>query len=716
MFKFDFSYSPWFIAVCLVLAAALAFWMYFKTHIEIPKIVEWALRSLRFLSLFIILVLFLEPLITVSKVEKAPPILTILLDGTESMLAHKDSNFVKKEFPQLFNRCLKGLQTPNLNVHTYIFGNKVEKLTSIDSVYYKISGTNISHALKTISDNYTNQNLGGIVLISDGISTGGINPLYAVENSPVPIYTALIGDTAEPRDLLIESVNYNEITYKNTITPIQVSVRGLGIEQENVQAQLISGGKTIQSQNVILTKNANNAKVNFEVKLEKAGLQAFSVVINRIDNEISYQNNQQVFFIKVQETQLKIALFAGAPHPDLGVMYKCLRRDERYFLKEFIRKNESEFYEPLVALNDYDLFIFHNFPSSSNDKPALDQIFSVCKNKKTPIIHFVGNMTRLNIHPEQKEFMGVFPERVVNTFSEAQLNLSPAYKNHASYKFDDEKQFINWLETAPPLLRNDSEWKPKANAQVFGAAKIKGIALNYPIFVLQDNAGMKNMTIIGEGFWRFRMHAFLETESFDIFDDWMYNLIQWLHSKSDTRRFKVFTTKNHYTGEERVIIKGQVYDESNNPLSGAEIKLRLTQAGGKVIDYYLQENPGATYQLELSNLEPGSYTFVAEGSKMGQNLGADAGEFTIGKSPIEYVQLKADIQLMKQLALRTGGKFILAQDLPSLPALIAADSKMKPLLDYKVTTEAINRIIYPLALLLLLLSAEWVLRKRYGLI
>ncbi|MCS6903913.1 MAG: hypothetical protein RML72_04280 [Bacteroidia bacterium] len=716
MLHLDFSYSPWLILVCLLVAAALTSWMYFKIHIEIPKIIEWLLRGLRFFSLFLLSLLFLEPLVTLNQVEKTPAILTILQDGTQSMLAHKDSNFVKKEFPLLFKNFVNNWNNPNVNIHSYVFGNKPEKMLSIDSVSYNFSGTQLGEVLKTTFDNYTNQNLGAIVLISDGISTGGINPLYAIENSSVPIYTVLIGDTTEPRDLLIESINFNELTYKNTITPIQVSIRGLGIEQENVEVQLLKDGKLLQKQNVVVSKASNIAKVNFEVQLEKAGLQTFSVVINRIENEISYQNNQQVFFIKVLDTRLKIALLAGAPHPDLGALYKCLRRDDRYALKEFIRKNESEFYEPPTNLNEFDLFIFHNFPSSSNDRPILEQIYAICKSKKTPIIHLIGALTKFNIHPEQKDFMGAFPERISNTFSDAQLNISPAYKNHASYKFEDEKVFINWLETAPPLIRNDSEWKTKANTQVFGTAKIKGIALNYPVFTLQDNGGMKNIMIIGEGIWKWRMHAFLETESFDVFDEWIYNLIQWLHTKSDTRRFRVFPTKGAYLGTERVIIKGQVYDEANNPLKGAEIKLKLTQSDGKVIDYYLQENPSGNYQLELSNLEPGSYSFLAEGSKQGQNLGTDAGEFSVGSSPIEYIQLKADVQLMKQLALRTGGKFILARNFASLANIIAADAKLKPLLEYRITTQAIHRIIYPLIILLILLSIEWILRKRYGLI
>jgi hypothetical protein len=704
----------------LALAGGLSYWMYRNVKIAIPNALRWGLNALRFITIFVILLLFLEPLWTAITEEKNPPIVVVLQDGTESMLAQKDSAWLKKQYPQIFNQLSAKLEGADIRVQPFVFGaGDVKRLKSIDSVDYKKSGSDLAAALEQITEQYANQNLAAIIVASDGISTEGKNPVNLTEQIKVPIFTALIGDTTRARDLIIESVLFNEISYLNTESPIQVNVRGQGITSENVSVTLAQRGKTIATQNVTLSPGNPTAKVNFNVKLDQVGIQQYEIHLNQIPNEISYQNNHQYIFIRVLETRLKVALFAGGPHPDVGALKKTLQKDNRYLLTPYVRKSESEFYEnnPLSAdFSQADIFIFQNFPASVNDRPILDKIYAECDRRKIPIMHFVGSGLRMNIHPRQKDFMGITAERTTTTASDAFINLQANYKNHSTYRFDDEAKFREWINSAPPLQRNDSEWRAKPGTEVFAKAKIKGIALDYPIFGLQESNGMKNMVWVGENFWRLRSHNFLTFENFDLFDEWMYNLIQWLTTKSDNRRFRVFPSKNLYTGDERIIFKGQAFDDSYKPISGAEIKLQITDPQGKKFDYTLKEAQAGAYSLELSNFEEGTYSYTASGTKNGQNLGGDAGQFSVGRSAIEFVNLRADAPTMQQLAIRTDGQFVFAKDLLTLGDAIIRKPTVKPLVELKKSTQAMHRFLWPLILALTLLSIEWVVRKRFGML
>ena len=97
------------------------------------------------------------------------------------------------------------------------------------------------------------------------------------------------------------------------------------------------------------------------------------------------------------------------------------------------------------------------------------------------------------------------------------------YRNHSTYTFVDN--WIRMMNATPPLYRNQSEWKAGGDTKVFATARIKGVALDYPIYGLQNHLERKNMVFIGENFWRMRAQSEIETESFDAFDTWIYNNI-----------------------------------------------------------------------------------------------------------------------------------------------------------------------------------------------
>ena len=104
--------------------------------------------------------------------------------------------------------------------------------------------------------------------------------------------------------------------------------------------------------------------MDFLIKPEEVGIQQFSVHISELEGEISTRNNHKAIFINVLETRVKVAIFAGGPHPDVGAIHKTLERDERYEVIDFIHKDRQAWYNSPdnYQLEDFDLLILHNFP------------------------------------------------------------------------------------------------------------------------------------------------------------------------------------------------------------------------------------------------------------------------------------------------------------------------------------------------------------------
>lgn len=712
----SFTSSPYFIILIVILAGALSYFMYRGTKDILPRRVQLILTVFRFLALTGIGILLLRPLMnTLNKLSYAP-IIAVLQDVSESLVIQKDSNFVRSEYPNLLKDFSSSFDEDDYEVNLFSYANSLKNNLDVDSLTFDQTGTNISGAISGVQQLYQNQNLGAIVLVSDGISTSGTNPLYTIEGLQQPIYTVLIGDTTIQQDIKIKEALFNEIAYLNNEMPIQVNVQSSGYDQAELRVSLRHNDKVLATNSVKIGRNNPQGTVNFLIKPEEVGLQQYEIIVSRLNNEITYRNNYRKIFINVLENRVKIALFGGSPHPDIGALRQAFQRDERYELQEFILQRPGKYYESPANYNlsDFDLLILHNFPSNSADKNMVQEIADEIKERKVPVIFFVGKFTDLRNMQPLFEYMGITPKNFNQRAEEITLNFSPEYAQHSTFTFSES--WIRWANDAPPIFRNRSNWESKSTAQVFATAKIKNIALDYPVYALQNYLERKNMVLLGENFWRMRAHSYREYEDFDLFDEWLFNNITWLMVQDDKRKFKVEPTNKIFSGSDLVSFTGQAYDESYNPIPDVEIRLNLKGPDGKDNDYYLNEISEAQYFLELNNLPEGTYAYTAEGRKNDVPIGTDRGQFSVGKSNIEHFQLQANRDVMQQMALRTGGEFMYARNMTELPKKLKSLETLKPLTDFKRQRVEFFEFWWILLALLGLLAVEWVVRKLYSLV
>ncbi len=697
-------------------AATVSFFIYQSRAGILPVGAALPLGFFRYLVMLVAALMLLEPKLETRNKQLTPPVIAVLHDDSESILINRDSTYLRTEYPVQLKAFMDKLNTDKVKTHFFAFSSELGGDAHPDSLTYRGEGTNISNALSAAAKLYSNQNLGAVVLLTDGISTSGMNPLYTLDNFQQPVYTVLLGDTTPQKDIRIGEVLYNQIAYLDNETPIKVKVMSTGYDAATVKVSIFGSGKVLGTQTVSLSRERNIVDADFMVKPGQTGIMQYTITVDPLPGELTTRNNSKAIFINVLETKVKIAIFGGYPHPDLGALRNALVRDDRYETKEFIHKTPTAYYEEPSAYNlaDFDLFILHNFPLGAADAAMLEKIKNEVDGRKAPLMVFVGQSTNLpTLKTGLGDRLGITPSTLQSNVEEAIIMFKEEYRNHSTYTFDDN--WIRMMNNSPPLYRNQSEWKAGGDTKVFATARIKGIALDYPIYGLQNHLERKNMVFIGENVWRMRAQAEVETESFDAFDTWLYNNIQWLIVREDKRRFKVAPSKQLFTGNEPVLFKGEAYDDSYRPLSGVDIKLKLKYPDGKTDDLYLNETGNARYFLEMNNLEEGAYSYEAVGTKNEAKVGTDRGEFSIGRSNIEHLNLTADKGLLEQIALRTQGSFHMSRDLSKLADEILALNSLKPVSNVTVKRLGFQEFRWIFFVLLGLLAVEWVVRKRYSL-
>ena len=84
-----------------------------------------------------------------------------------------------------------------------------------DSIHFNQKRTNISQVFDFVNNTYARENIGAVILATDGIYNQGNNPIYKSLNKNTILYTIGLGDTILKKDLLIKEVNNNAIAYLN---------------------------------------------------------------------------------------------------------------------------------------------------------------------------------------------------------------------------------------------------------------------------------------------------------------------------------------------------------------------------------------------------------------------------------------------------------------------------------------------------------------------
>ncbi|MEM9991599.1 MAG: hypothetical protein AAF738_07525, partial [Bacteroidota bacterium] len=277
-------------------------------------------------------VLLLSPLLKSLLTQTQNPIVVIAQDVSESIAAEMSATDLDNYQQQLSK--LNQTLSEQYEVATYSFGSEVR--AGLDTSYTdKVS--NLSEMLKTVYDLYSNQNLGALVLASDGIYNEGSNPIYAGTKLAAPIYSIALGDTIPKRDLVLKRAFHNKIAYLNDRFAVQVDIAAQNSagQRTNLVVSKIVNGKTQRLQSIPISINKNDFFITEEITLtaDQAGVQRYRVSLGKVEDEASIGNNSKDFFIDVLDARQKILLLANSPHPDITALRQTFEQNKNYEVK-----------------------------------------------------------------------------------------------------------------------------------------------------------------------------------------------------------------------------------------------------------------------------------------------------------------------------------------------------------------------------------------------
>jgi ABC-type transport system involved in multi-copper enzyme maturation permease subunit len=187
------------IPVIAIISLAISWLYYFwrKDQNTFSKPIKFLLFSLRALALFVIGILLLGLIFPRKQTRTEPANIFFLIDQSSSMLNYADSATVKSNIPMFIEAAKQKLD----GLYLTRFIHFSSAIHPDDTLLFDGASSNLALGFSHIRDLFINNNLGAIVLLSDGNFNEGLNPKYEAEKIKfTPVYTLAVGDTITKRD------------------------------------------------------------------------------------------------------------------------------------------------------------------------------------------------------------------------------------------------------------------------------------------------------------------------------------------------------------------------------------------------------------------------------------------------------------------------------------------------------------------------------------
>lgn len=697
MESISFQYPSWYIILCVLLGLAFAALLYYRdtTFREQSRQLNIMLGGIRFLSVTLISILLLSPLLKSLLTEAKKPLVVLAQDQSESVV-DKMGDEARATYQEAFQDLSEKLGA-NYDLITYSFGDEVREgvdFTFTDKV------TNISEMLTSIYDLHSNQNLGAVVLATDGIYNEGSNPVYTSAKLSAPIYTVALGDTTPRRDVVLKRVFHNKIAYLGDKFSIQVDIGAKNCAGSTTQLSVykVENGNTQRLQQFPVTIDKEDFFSTQEVVLDadQSGVQRFRVSIGQVQGEVTTVNNSKDIFIDVLDARQKILILANSPHPDITALRQSLSKNKNY---EVTVSLEADFTGDAAT---FDFVIFHQLPSFNR---SAVRVLTAVGSKKIPRLFIAGTQTDYNRLNQAQSLVNFRVDgrstnevqgRIAGDFS--LFNIDPSLGEN----------LINFA----PLTAPFGEYQTSDDAQVLMYQRIGKIDTRFPLVALGEQNEVRVGIICGEGLWKWRLFDYLQNQTHNIFEEFLGKTVQYVSLKEDKRKFRVSTDNNIFSENEAIIFDAELYNESYELINDPDVSLVIKSSDGKEFPFTFNKTNRA-YTLNANAFPVGNYTYLATVNSSGEILTYN-GQFSVEPIQLEVYETAADHGMLRLLSEKYGGQLVYPGQMNAIPNLISEKGTVKPIIYETTRNRSVINLKWIFLLLAILLTLEWFLRRYFG--
>ena len=616
-------------------------------------------------------------------------------------------------------------QSPRL-----ISDNEVMITEDLMGLEAKEPGTSITASLEAVA-NSGGIPPAGIVLLSDGIDNAKSQRSEVVLQNlgvrGIPVYTVPIGLT-DPDDVSIRNIVMQEVAYSGDKVPVRVQIQSKGYERRTARLAVILNDRRVSSRIVRFDGGLQFEEVDFRVDVYEKGAAQIDVIIEPFDDEISTVNNRVSRSVRIVNEKVNVLYIEGNARWEYRYLRAILERDPR-INATFIASNVG----PEVARNSpehierfpddredafqYDLVILGDVDASFFTDDELRLLEELIRDRGASLLMLCGPMyspgsytgtpvqAMLPVRFDTEAGWEKIAESVYPVLTrEGRSSLVMTLENEVELN-DRIWSRMAPMDQLPPLL------SAKPGATVLAVLSDSTARdQSYPLVAWQRYGTGKCMSIASDRLWRLRYRTG---------DKYHWRVwsqcIQFMtlsRLMGEHKRIRLETDRSVYAVDGQCRLYAHVLDDSFDPVVQPVFEVYVSSIDGgqakQLVSLRPDKSQPGLYEGYFAPPDPGRYRL--EANENDQRISSTT-EFQVTDVRQELIDTDMRLAHLQRIANLTGGASLGIRELSKLSSLVN-----DRLITTKVRSERPLWDNSLVALLLVaLLGAEWILRRRYDL-
>jgi hypothetical protein len=633
-----------------------------------------------------------------------------------------------------------------------------EAIQAIRNLRAEGDSSQLGGAVRQVLNDFRGSSLAAVVMLTDGVTTEGEDLVKASRYAAqvgVPLFFVGIGDAHEVRDLKLHDLQVEDSVYVNDTIVFEVRLTGQGYTNLTVPVTLWEKGadRPLDTQVVRVDPQGKPVKVRLKAKPTEAGEKVYVIQVPEQPDEVKpADNNRLERTIYVRETKrIKVLYVEGYARYEYRFIKALLEREsaqdprnKTLDLKVLLLDADFEYpkldksalaeFPSKVELSQFDVLIFGDVdPADPKLNKHLPNVADFVRERGGGFLMIAG--TYYSPHAfKDSPLRDILPIEVVGPEREEsdytvpfQPRLTGTGRFHPMFRFspDEADNTAIWEHLAPIYWWSEC-YRAKPGAEVLAvhphrdaltADRPSAGEAKHPLMVQQFVGAGRSMFFGVDETWRWRYRE----------DELRFNQfwIQTVRHLSRTRLGRVelrLDRQTPYRRGEPMKITVRFPDDAPAPSPETEVKVLVERSlsrpdtppeiEGQTLALTRVEGSRGTYEGLLTRTPEGEYRFWLSSPAISGPRPHAEGQ--VLPPPGEMDRLRMNQQDMERAAEETRGRFYtlpdadnLFHDLPS-GSRVALSTSQPPWLLWNHSAMFLFT--------LLVLTAEWVLRKRKHLV
>ena len=472
------------------------------------------------------------------------------------------------------------------------------------------------------------------------------------------------------------------------------------------------------------------ADVAFAAQEPHPGIYRYSIAVDPLPGEVTTTNNHGSVILKVAKTDSRVLVLEARPSWDAKFLVQALESDPTIKVDSIFKLSQDRFFALMAEDNGVEQSPTPHvkLPTTRADFSKYDVVilgkgfedFYDAKAAKELEAYVVsgGHLILARGKPYEGESTLAAMEPVGWSDAEVRdfrFKLTAEGSASPEFAFGGAKDPQTIIQSLPTLISATRVSSEKALtvvlARASGTSNANDPNREMAVLAYQNYGGGLVMSLIGEGLWQWALLPPQLGDYGHCYNDFWTQTVRWMISQSDFLPGQNLSLRTDHTAySPGDVVNLMVYQRAKGtppaPVTitqpdGKEIQISLSPASGKQADYIGVYRPkvGGDYLASL----PGG----------GAHGTPSLAPFGVFEHSEEDMNTSADPGLMAQIATAGGGAALSLADLNGLPERL---HHAETLFQQKSEPQSVWDRWPILATILGLLSIEWLLRRRMGMV